>query len=204
MAAFVWRRYSAYLKTNKTKKLSGGGSKDQNKTNMGGTWKHIQLLVCNYKSVQIQSTHDHSNSWTCDECIWQHTEFTQRMLMAKYWRKKLKLPKKTISTHHNLFLMNTSNRSCSISDSPAGQVSSTISLQKDGCLADLLVSDSLQPTSDSLLDFDTGWAKFIRPELLQVRYLSSPEEDLCLTKLEHVGILRDNKKGDQDSHLSSD
>lgn len=83
-------------------------------------------------------------------------------------------------------------------DSPAGQVSSAISLQSDGRLADLSVSNSLQPTSDSLLDLDTGWAKLIRPELLQVCYLTSPEEDLSLTELEHVWLLRHKVKADED------
>lgn len=40
--------------------------------------------------------------------------------------------------------------------SPAGQVSSAVSLQSDGRLADLPVSNSLQPTSNRLLDLDTG------------------------------------------------
>lgn len=77
-----------------------------------------------------------------------------------------------------------------ISNSPAGQVSSAISLQSDGRLADLSVSNSLQPTSHRLLDLDTGRAELIRPELLQVRYLTRPEENLGLTKLEHVRLLR--------------
>ncbi len=77
-----------------------------------------------------------------------------------------------------------------INNSPAGQVSSAVSLQSDGRLADLSVSNSLQPASNCLLDLDTGRAELIRSELLQVRYLTRPEEDLGLTKLEHVRLLR--------------
>lgn len=73
--------------------------------------------------------------------------------------------------------------------SPARQVSSSVSLQQDGRPADLSVANSLQPPSHRLLDLDAGRAKFVRPELLQVRHLSSPEEDLGLAELEHVRVL---------------
>ncbi len=43
-----------------------------------------------------------------------------------------------------------------MNDSPAGQVTSAVSLQSDGRLADLSVSDSLQPTPNCLLDLDAG------------------------------------------------
>lgn len=74
---------------------------------------------------------------------------------------------------------------------PACKVSSSISLQQDGRPADLSVPDPLQPPSHRLLDLDAGRAKFVRPELLQIRYLSSPEEDLCFSKLEHVWVLEE-------------
>lgn len=75
-------------------------------------------------------------------------------------------------------------------DPPTGQISSAISLQSYGRFADLSVSDSLQPTSNSLLNLDTGCAKLICPDLLQIRDLASSEEDLCFAKLEHVWLLR--------------
>lgn len=78
--------------------------------------------------------------------------------------------------------------------SPAGHVSSAVSLQSDGHLADLAVSDPLQPASDRLLDLDAGRAELVGPELLQVRHLTRSEEDLCLSKLEHVGLLKDGFK----------
>lgn len=82
--------------------------------------------------------------------------------------------------------------SCVIS--PASKVSSAVSLQIDGSLADLSVSNSLQPTSDRLLDLDAGCTELICPELLQIGYLTGSEEDLCLTKLEHVWVLRNKMK----------
>lgn len=73
--------------------------------------------------------------------------------------------------------------------SPARQVSSSVSLQQHGGPADLSVANSLQPPPHRLLDLDAGRAKFVRPELLQVRHLPGPEEDLGLAELEHVRVL---------------
>lgn len=73
--------------------------------------------------------------------------------------------------------------------SPAGHVSTAISLQVDGRLPDLLVADPLQPASHRLLDLDAGGAELVCPQLLQVGHLARPEEDLGLTKLELVWVL---------------
>lgn len=88
------------------------------------------------------------------------------------------------------------------SNSPAGQVSSAVSLQSDGRFADLSVSNSLQPTSARLLDLDAGRAELIGPELLQVRHLTRSEEDLGLTELEHIGVLRFTRQTNAEIYLS--
>lgn len=67
-------------------------------------------------------------------------------------------------------------------------------MQSYGSLVNLSVSNSLQPTTNSLLNLDTGCTKLIRPELLQICDLPGSEEDLCLTKLEHVWLLRQEIK----------
>lgn len=77
---------------------------------------------------------------------------------------------------------------------PACKVSSSVSLQQDDRTADLLVPNSLQPPAHSLLDLDASRAEFVRSELLQIRYLSGPEENLCLSELEHVRVLEECKK----------
>lgn len=46
-----------------------------------------------------------------------------------------------------------------------------------------------QPAPHRLLDADTGRAQFIGAELLQVRHLSGPEEDLSFAKLKLILVL---------------
>lgn len=78
---------------------------------------------------------------------------------------------------------------CVLTNSPARQVSSAVSLQHDGRLENFSVSNSLQPTTHRLLDLNTGGTELICPQLLQVRHLPGSKEDLCLPELEHVGFL---------------
>ena len=74
--------------------------------------------------------------------------------------------------------------------SPAGQVSPAVSLQQHGRPADLAVAEPLQPAAHRLLDLDARRAELVRPQLLQVGHLARPEEDLRLTELELVLVLR--------------
>lgn len=77
---------------------------------------------------------------------------------------------------------------------PACKVSSSVSLEQDDRPADLLVTNSLQPPAHGLLDLDASRAEFVRSELLQICYLSGPEEDLCLSELEHVRVLEETRQ----------
>lgn len=73
---------------------------------------------------------------------------------------------------------------------PARQETPSISLQGDGGLPDLSVAYSLKPSSHRLLDLDAGVAELVGSELLQIGHLSGPEEDLCLSKLELIWVLK--------------
>lgn len=46
-----------------------------------------------------------------------------------------------------------------------------------------------QPAADGLLDADTGHSQHVRTQLLQVSYLTRPEEDLVFAKLILILIL---------------
>lgn len=73
--------------------------------------------------------------------------------------------------------------------SPAGLVSTHMSLDVDGGLLHSQVLLTGQPAADGLLDTDAGGAELVCSELLQVGHLASPEEDLGLAKLVLVRIL---------------
>lgn len=82
------------------------------------------------------------------------------------------------------------NPSRLLKHSPACQVTPAVSLQSDSRLADLAVPNSLQPSSHSLLDLNAGEAELISSELLQIGHLTCPEENLCLSKLELIWVLK--------------
>lgn len=78
-----------------------------------------------------------------------------------------------------------------VSVSPAGLVSSGEPLDGDGCAPLTQVLLARQPAADRFLDANAGGAQLVRSQLLQIGDLASPEEDLRLTKLVFVLILRD-------------
>ena len=73
--------------------------------------------------------------------------------------------------------------------SPAGHVAAAVSLQQHCRAADLAVAEPLEPAAHRLLDLDARRAELVRPQLLQVRHLARPEEDLRLAELELVLVL---------------
>lgn len=73
--------------------------------------------------------------------------------------------------------------------SPACPVAPQTSLDGDGRFPHPLVLREGQPAPDGLLDANAVRAEFSRAERLQVRHLSSPEEQLRPAKAEHVLVL---------------
>lgn len=69
-----------------------------------------------------------------------------------------------------------------------------VSLYGDGRLTDAQVLLASEPAANGLLDLDAGFTEFVRPQLLQVSHLASPEEDLRFSKLIFILVLqRENK-----------
>lgn len=83
--------------------------------------------------------------------------------------------------------------------SPASLVSSGEPLDGDGSAALAQILLACQPTADGFLDADAGSTQLVRPQLLQVSDLASPEEDLGLTKLVFILILREDRSRGQTS-----
>lgn len=73
--------------------------------------------------------------------------------------------------------------------SPAGLVSSDMSLDGNGGMFHAQVFLAGQPAADGLLDANAGSAQFISPELLQIRHLTRPEKYLRFPKLVLIRIL---------------
>ena len=82
--------------------------------------------------------------------------------------------------------------------SPAGLVSSGEPLDGDGSVAFAQILLACQPTADGFLDADAGSTQLVCPQLLQVSDLASPEEDLGLTKLVFILILKEDKSRGQE------
>ena len=68
-------------------------------------------------------------------------------------------------------------------------MSAGVSLDGDGSMLLSEVLLAYQPAADGLLDTDARLPQLISPQLLQVGNLTSPEEDLSLTKLVLVLVL---------------
>lgn len=64
-----------------------------------------------------------------------------------------------------------------------------MSLDGDGRFPHPQVLSAGQPAADSLLDADAGQTQLVRPQLFHVRHLTSPEEDLVLSKLILILVL---------------
>ncbi len=79
-------------------------------------------------------------------------------------------------------------------DSPASLVSSGEPLDGDGSatLAQILLAR--QPAADCFLDANAGSTQLVRPQLLQVGNLAGPEEDLGLTKLVFILVLKEGRQ----------
>lgn len=75
---------------------------------------------------------------------------------------------------------------------PACLVTSNVSLNGDGTFSHPEVLLAGQPAADCLLDVDTSHAQLVRTQLLQVRHLTSPEENLAFAKLILAGALGKN------------
>lgn len=76
---------------------------------------------------------------------------------------------------------------------PAGLVSPGEPLNGDGGAALAQVLLACQPAADGLLDADAGGTQLVRSQLFQVRHLAGPEEDLSLTELILILVLRRQK-----------
>lgn len=81
--------------------------------------------------------------------------------------------------------------------SPAGLVSSGEPLYGNGGTALAQVLLACQPAADGFLDADTRGTQLVCPQFLQVSHLTGSEEDLSLTKLIFILILRDKRSSDQ-------
>lgn len=77
-------------------------------------------------------------------------------------------------------------------DSPARLVSSSEPLDGDRSAALAQVLLARQPAADGLLDADAGSTQLVCPQLLKISDLAGPEEDLGLTKLVFILVLREN------------
>lgn len=86
----------------------------------------------------------------------------------------------------------------SSADSPASLVSSGEPLDGDGRAALAQVLLALQPAANGFLDANAGSTQLLRPQLLQVGNLAGPEEDLGLTKLVFVLVLKEDRSRDQE------
>lgn len=64
-----------------------------------------------------------------------------------------------------------------------------VSLYGDGTLPHPQILPAGQPAADGLLDADTSQAQLVRTQLFHVGHLTSPEEDLVLSKLILVPVL---------------
>lgn len=73
--------------------------------------------------------------------------------------------------------------------SPDLFLSAHVLLDSDGSLSHVQEPASLPPAPHVLLDGHARRTKMIQTQLLQVRHLSRPEEDLTPTELVLVGIL---------------
>lgn len=73
--------------------------------------------------------------------------------------------------------------------SPACQMTPDVSLDGNGTLPHPQILPAGQPAADGLLDADTSQAQLVRPQLFHVGDLTSPEEDLVLSKLVLVLVL---------------
>lgn len=78
-------------------------------------------------------------------------------------------------------------------DSPAGLVSSGEPLDGDGSATHAQILLACQPAADGFLDADAGNTQLICPQLLQIGDLARPEEDLGLTKLVFILVLKNDR-----------
>lgn len=79
-------------------------------------------------------------------------------------------------------------------DSPASLVSSGEPLDGDGSAALAQILLARQPAADCFLDANAGSTQLVRPQLLQVGNLAGPEEDLGLTKLVFILVLKERRQ----------
>ena len=73
---------------------------------------------------------------------------------------------------------------------PPGDHAPAVCLDEEDGPFDLHVAPLGEPPTDVLLDHNAAGPQSLRPNLLQVRHLTSPEEDLCLTELVLVPVLQ--------------
>lgn len=88
------------------------------------------------------------------------------------------------------------------SPSPAGLVSTDVSLDGCGSMFHAQVLLVRQPAADSLLDADAGGTQLICTQFLQVRNLACTEKDLGLAKLVLIWILLGGQKSEERIHLT--
>lgn len=80
------------------------------------------------------------------------------------------------------------------SPSPAGLVSTDVSLDGCGSMFHAQVLLACQPAADGLLDADAGSTQLICTQFLQIRNLPGAEKDLGLAKLVLIWILLGGQK----------
>lgn len=89
------------------------------------------------------------------------------------------------------------------SPSPAGLVSTDVSLDGCGSVFHAQVLLARQPAADGLLDADAGSTQLICTQFLQVRNLPRSEKDLGLAKLVLILILLEGQKKERELMDSS-
>lgn len=70
-------------------------------------------------------------------------------------------------------------------------------LDGDGSAALVQILLARQPAADGLLDANAGHTQLVCPQFLQVGDLAGPEEDLGLTELVFILVLKEDGSRDQ-------
>ncbi len=123
-------------------------------------------------------------------CFWQISAARVRRSISAYLRENERT--RAVSSEKRASEVQSKRRL--LKHSPACQVTPAVSLQNDSRLADLAVPNSLQPSSHGLLDLNAGEAELISSELLQIGHLTCPEENLRLSKLELIRVLKERRR----------
>lgn len=84
-------------------------------------------------------------------------------------------------------------------NSPAGLVAPGEPLDGDGSAPHAQILLAYQPAADGFLDANAGRTQLVCSQLLQVGNLAGPEEDLGLTELIFVLVLKMETSKDQES-----